>query len=663
MKQNLLEIKKQINDLVNKINKWNKEYFVDNDPSVSDEIYDKALLELEKLEEKYPEYISPNSPTQVLGAYVDNKFKKVVHQKPMLSLSKAYSYDEIEKYIDNLEKFIPIEEINFSIEPKIDGLSISLHYENGYLKQAVTRGDGLEGEDVTDNIRAIKSIPQVLDFQDKIEVRGEVFMPKDRFQQLNAKLAAKGEKTFANPRNAASGTLRQLDSNIVEARGLEAYLYEIVEPEKYQITYQKDALEFLKKLNLPTNPYSKFVEIEELAEAIENFAELKNTFNYDADGLVIKLNNLTYWDKLGRTAKFPKHSIAFKYEVEKASSTILGIKATVGRTGKITYVANLAPVELNQTTVQNATLHNYNFIENLKIDIGDNVVIVKAGEIIPKIIDNLDQKENTNYQKVLNCPSCGMKLVEFEGNIDQFCINKKCPDIIMNSIIHFASRKSMNIVGLGESTVKDLYKIGLLTKISDIFELKNHKDKILALPRYGELKVNNLLNNIKKAKNANFAKVMFAIGVNHLGERAAKIFSEYYANFAELINDSNLTKVSGIMNIGPKIIESVSSYLKNPDNWELLQRLDQEMIYQNTNKTAESDKLKDLIFVITGKLNNPRDHYQDLIEKNGGKVASSISSKTSFLLLGEDAGSKLEKAKKLNVKIINEQDFLQMIGR
>ncbi|UUD35678.1 NAD-dependent DNA ligase LigA [Mycoplasmopsis caviae] len=658
---NKSEIKNKIVELRDKLNKWNKEYYQDNNPSVSDLEYDKTLLELEELEKKYPQYIYAGSPSLILGSFADNKFKKVVHKKPMLSLSKAYEYAEIEKFVSNIEKIVPIENINFSVEPKIDGLSISLHYKNGFLSQALTRGDGQEGEDVSENIYQIKSIPKFINYDAELEVRGEIFLPKAQFNRLNSQLISAGEKPFANPRNAASGTLRQLDATIVKQRNLSAFLYELVDPHSHNIKTQEEAINFLISLGIPTNPLFKLVEVEELEEAISSFAEIKDKLDYDADGLVIKLNDLRYWDKMGRTAKFPKHSIAFKYEVETATSIIKDIKTTVGRTGKITYIANLEPVELNQTIVRAATLHNFNFIKDLNINIGDQVQIVKAGEIIPKVLSLVKKRSGDTFEKVQNCPCCNSKLIEIENNVDQFCINNQCAEMIINSIYHFASRKSLNIVGLGLSTVKDLYKNNLVKNIEDIFNLHLHKEELLKLERYADQKVNNLLNNIEKAKESTFSKILFALGIKHIGERAAKLISKQYSNFSQLIYEKDtLEKISTINNIGPKIIESLKEYLNKQENIDLLLKFDNLFKYQK-NTQINSEKLTNLSFVITGKLNNARDYYIDLIETNGGKVSSSVSAKTSYLLAGDDAGSKLDKAKKLNIKIINEDEFNQLL--
>ncbi|MBZ4195481.1 NAD-dependent DNA ligase LigA [Mycoplasma sp. 1331] len=647
---NKLEAKKAIDSLTRKINAWNIEYYQENNPSVSDLEYDKALNELERLELLYPEFINENSPTKILGSFASSKFTKFTHQKPMLSLAKAYSYDEVLKYINNIEKNIPIEKINFTIEPKIDGLSIALHYKKGKLVKAVTRGNGIEGEDVTDNIIQIKSIPKTINYHNDLEVRGEVFITKEDFKKINI------NNSFANARNAASGTLRQLDSSIVAQRNLSAFLYELINPELHGISTQFEAIQFIKKLGIPVNDFGKVVDIEELEDEIENFSEIKNTLPYDADGLVIKLNNILLWTKLGRTAKFPKHSIAFKYDVEVAQSKIEKIVATVGRTGKITYVANIEPVVLNQTTVKAATLHNHNFIKTMNINVGDNVNIIKAGEIIPKVTSLSGNKENIDfYQKNNTCPSCHSILVEYENNVDQFCINDDCDDKKINNIYHFCSRNCMDIVGLGLSTIKDFYP-KIINKIQDIFTLSDKKNEILKIPRYGRLKFKNIIESIEKSKNVDFYKALFALGIKQIGQRAAKLIANEYQNFSEIISDKNLWKIEHIKTIGPKMLDSIKDFFANDKNTELALYLDTVLNY-NTNKKNISTIFANKVFVISGKLSNPRDYYVSIIESNSGKVSSSVSSKTTYLLIGEDPGSKLDKAKELNVEIINEEKF------
>ncbi|BAW18064.1 DNA ligase (NAD(+)) LigA [Mycoplasmopsis bovigenitalium] len=656
-------MKEKIEQLTNLINKWNYEYFIENNPSVSDLEYDKKLKQLEELEQQYPELIHPNSPTKKVGAdnIFNTKFAKFTHNKPMLSLAKAYSYDDIEKFLDNIKKVVPEDKINFSIEPKIDGLSIAIHYENGYLTKAITRGDGIEGEIVTSNIMQIESIPKIIDYKNNLEVRGEVFLPKSKFYQLNREMNELGLKKFANPRNAASGTLRQLNEEIVAKRGLEAYLYELVDPQNHDIYTQNDSLKFLARLNIPTNPLHKLVEIEDLSEEIENFAEIKNTLEYDADGLVIKLNDLNYWKAMGNTSKFPKHSIAFKYEVESVNSKITNILSSVGRTGKITYIANIEPVELNQTIVQYATLHNYDFISKMNINIGDEVSIIKAGEIIPKVINLAVKNTYSKFNKLLNCPSCNSILIENEGLVDQFCLNSNCDEKNINKIYHFASRKGMNIVGLGLSTVKDLFKAGIIKKIEDIYSLEEHKSLVLKIERFGELKFNNLMKNVEKSKQNSFDKVLFALGIQHLGQRAAKLISKQFNNFKELLECENLESIQNIENIGPKITISLIEFMKDDENRKLLLFLDEIFEYKKQKNTSNS-RLNNITFVITGKLTNSRDYYTQIIENNGGIVASSVSKKTNYLLCGDDAGSKKNKAIELGTKIINEEEFMKLIN-
>ncbi|WP_027120680.1 NAD-dependent DNA ligase LigA [Mycoplasmopsis lipofaciens] len=657
---NSKNIKERINYLVNLINKWNREYYVESSPSVSDLEYDKKLLELEKLEQQYPQFIFPNSPTKHVNNELDNKFKKIEHKNPMLSLSKAYNYEEILKYIENIKKIVPLEEINFSLEPKIDGLSISLHYKNGILIQALTRGNGMEGEDVTQNVYQIASIPKIIDYSNDLEVRGEVFLSKSRFIELNKELKSQNKPLFSNPRNAASGTLRQLDQDIVKERKLDCFLYELVSPETHNIFLQNEAINFMKKLNIPTNNFFKVVEIEELEEEIADFAEKKNKFDFDVDGLVIKLNNLHYWSNLGRTAKFPKHSIAFKYDVENAITTVKKILTTVGRTGKITYVAKTDKVELNQTNVTAATLHNFNFIKSINLNVGDDVKIVKAGEIIPKVVELVRKNSKDVFSKPLKCPSCSHDLIEYPGNVDQFCVNKKCEEIIINTISHFTSRKAMDIVGLGLRTIEIFFKNKIIQKIEDIFTIEKFKNQIISLEKFGLKKYENIVNSIEKAKSVKFSKVLFALGIKHLGERVAKLLSVHYSSFQEIIDDKNLSKINDSLNIGPKIIESLTEYVSDDNNKNLMIFLDSILDYEQPLKTTT--KLSNLTFVLTGKIGlYSRDHYVEIIEKNGGRVATSISSKVNYLIVGENAGSKLNKAQKLNIKIINEREFLELL--
>ncbi|WP_029905639.1 NAD-dependent DNA ligase LigA [Mycoplasmopsis opalescens] len=657
------EAQKRIKTLNVLINKYNREYYIDDNPSISDNEYDKLLLELENLEKIYPEFALRQSTNEVgAGKLIwDQKFSKFVHAYPMLSLAKAYNYDEVERFVNNIENSVPLDEINFILEPKIDGLSIALHYNKGFLVKAVTRGNGVEGEDVTENIFMLQDVKNKIAFDKKIEIRGEIYLAKDRFEELNEQLIKEGKKPFANPRNAASGTLRQLDASVVLDRGLSLFLYQVVNPLEYGLKTQKEVLNFIENMGLPTTKVAKVVEIENLSNEIENFAEVKDNFNYAVDGLVIKLNSLKYHDELGRTAKFPKHSIAFKYDVENAVSTIKNIIATVGRTGKITYVAQLEPVELNQTTVRAATLHNYEFIKKHNINIGDEVKIVKAGEIIPKVIELVNKNSQNTYATVELCPSCNQKIFYIGDNVDQFCINKQCPEMIINKLAHFTMRNSLNIVGLGLSTIKDFYRNGLIKNILDIFELKNKKAEILKLPRFANKKVENLLKNIENSKNTPFFRVLYALGIRHIGLRASKIISTKFSNFTQLLEADNLGNIAKLQNIGETIFTSLTEYLKNDENRYNIAILDTIFNFKKTTNALKSNKFENLTFVITGKLSQPREYFAELIENNGGKVSNSVSKKTSYLLFGEDSGSKLSKANELSIKIINEEQLLELL--
>ncbi|WP_426460962.1 NAD-dependent DNA ligase LigA [Mycoplasma hafezii] len=648
----------RIIELTKQINQWNDEYYNQDNPSVTDQQYDVALRELEELESKFPQFIQFDSPTLKIGGVSDNKFTKYTHKKPMLSLAKAYSLDEVSKFLDtNLKE--QHKQLEYILEPKIDGLSIALHYENGILIKAVTRGDGKIGEDVTENIYQIASVPKKINLLDQIEVRGEVYLPKSKFNELNNYLLNNNQKTFANPRNAASGTLRQLDSSIVSERGLDLIIYDIVNPLTYGISTQLQAINFLKEKQFPVHPYFKVAtEIDEILENVENFAELKNSFEFDCDGLVLKLNDLSLWDKMGKTAKFPKYAIAFKYETEEAISKILDIEVSIGRTGKTTYVALLEPVQLNQTTVSKATLHNYEFIEAMNINLGDEVVVIKSGEIIPKIISLAKKHSVGILPKALTCPFCNSKLVQSNDLVDQFCLNDSCPEKQIRTLIHFVSRPALNIVSLGESNIRLFYELEYLSDIASIFNLKEYKEQILSLKSFKDKKTNNILDAIEKAKSVQLHKALFAIGIKHIGLEVAEIICEKLTCLNDLTK-INLNQLDAINTIGPKIIDSIREFISKDANIELIQKLDQVLNYET--KTLKTNELEGLTFVITGTLSKERNYFKDLITSKGGKVSGSVSKNTNYLLAGVEAGSKLDKAQSLGITILNEEQFLKLL--
>ncbi|TNK84495.1 NAD-dependent DNA ligase LigA, partial [Mycoplasmopsis pullorum] len=555
------QAKLEIEKLKNQIQIWNHEYYNLDNPSVSDTEYDKAYNKLLELEKNYPEFVTEDSPTQIIGGMANNKFSKYEHQKPMLSLAKAYTVEELDKFYDNLVKVVPNEELLFSLEYKVDGLSIALHYINGKLIRAVTRGDGQIGEDVTENIYQIKSIPKVIDYLEPIEIRGEVFLYKSDFETINQNLEQQDKKTFANPRNAASGTLRQLDLKIVRSRNLNSFLYEIVAPLKHNLSTQKEVLNFLKTHNFPTQKYSKFVsDVSEIMSEIEKFAEIKNQIEYDVDGFVIKLNAINYYNKLGATSKFPKYTIAFKLDTEFAISKIKEINATVGRTGKITYVCKIEPVYLNQTNVENATLHNYNFISEMQINVGDDVKIIKAGEIIPKVIELVQKNSSNIFEKTLNCPSCNSLLEYLDENVDQYCLNEECDEKKIRSLIHFVSRDALNIMSLGDKNINLFYEKGFIKNFVDIFNLKTHKNSILELSSFKEKKTDKILNNIESVRKTKFYRLLFGLGIKHIGLRASKLIAQELKTIENILNN-DLQNLIHIKDLGEKSVWSLIEYV------------------------------------------------------------------------------------------------------
>ncbi|UUM20111.1 MULTISPECIES: NAD-dependent DNA ligase LigA [unclassified Mycoplasma] len=726
-------IKKKMNQLVEQINFWNYEYYDLDFPSVSDVEYDQVYQELVAFEAQYPEFVRKNSPTQKIGATTSNRFIKFTHEKVMLSLNKAYSIEDILKFDNDINK-VSSGGHTYSLEPKIDGLSISLHYSNGELIRAVTRGDGVVGELVTQNIKQIHNVPLKIDYLQDIEIRGEVYLSKQNYQKANEKiiretkffdalknlknfigqieqnlllidkteqfkdLLNEGEnlknnlndrpellldfcqqvenlfaqndlinyvyqvsvpKLFANPRNAASGTLRQLDETIVKQRNLDYFVYEIVSPQVHNLNTQIQVLTFLKQHGFVTNNYIKQANnIQQAIDKIQEFKNIKPNLDYDCDGFVIKVNEIELWYLLGATAKFPRYAIAFKYETEEAITKILDITAEVGRTGKITYLAKLNPVQLNQTTVQSATLHNYEYIANMRLNIGDLVKVIKSGEIIPKVIGLIQKNTQSVFPKILNCPSCGSLLVENKEIVDQMCENDKCEEKIIRSLVHFVSRDAMNIVDLGEENIRLFYKENILKNILDIFTLNEKKEQLESLPKIGKRKVLKLIASIEKCKNTTLAKALFAIGIKTIGAQVAELIAEKINQLSDLIS-VDLDTLTQINTIGNVIVDNLKTFVAQKQNQNLLESLDNLLNYQ---KITKGTKLAGLTFVITGTLSKPRDYYKNLLIANGAKVSSSVSTQTSYLLAGENPGSKLDKANALSVKILSEEQFNDLLN-
>ncbi|BBA22238.1 DNA ligase (NAD(+)) LigA [Mycoplasmopsis bovirhinis] len=652
-------IEQKIKELTKNINKWNKEYYDLSSPSVSDAKYDLEIRKLEILEQEYPQFIQKDSPTKKVGGKVVPSLKEFSHNKPMLSLAKAHSENDILKFIQNTQNNIN-KTVTYSLEPKIDGVSISLHYNDGILVRAVTRGTGLVGSDVTHNIKEIQNIPKFLNYKQDLEVRGEIYFPKSEFNKLNQERLANNEKLFANPRNAASGSIQQLDSANLKNRNLLSIIYDIVDPNKLNLKLQTDVIAKLKELSFAVNPYVKEGKnFEDIWSSILEFKKNKDSFDYESDGFVLKVNQLDLWDLYGQTAKFPKHAIAFKFETEEKNSIIKNIIPTVGRSGKISYIAEINPINLLQTTVQRATLHNADFIKNMNINIGDEVSIIKSGEIIPKITGIKNKNTKGYYQKNLNCPSCGYKLIHLNNLVDQFCINKTCKEKLKKQLMHFVSKNALDIETLAEKNIEFLFNKGLLSDFLSLFNLHNYRSLILSYEGFKETKVDKIINAIQESRiKTPFYKVFYGLGIKHVGLKVAQLLSGKLNNFKEFLS-IDLSELESINTIGPAIIKELDIYRK--ENKQLLIQLDNVFSYLNKME-KDTQKLLGLTFAITGKLANPRSYYQKLILDNGGQFSASINKNLSYLITNESSSSsKYIKATELGVKIITELEFLELL--
>ncbi len=653
-----MNIKLRIEELTNLINQANYEYHTLDKPTLTDYQYDQFLKELIDLENKNPEYKLSNSPTDKIGGIVLDGFTKVNHRVPMMSLSNVFNQEELIAFDDRIKKVT--QTYQYISELKIDGLAVSIIYENGKFVKAATRGNGLVGEDISENVKTIKSLPLQLNEDIDIEVRGEIFMPHKSFNQLNDQRLGQDLALFANPRNAAAGTIRQLDSKVAAKRNLDAFLYQIVDADQY-VNTQEEALNYLKKLGFKINPHFQISQdVNQLIKVIDQYDLLRKTLNYETDGVVIKINAFDMHESIGYTAKYPKWATAYKFQAEQALTTLNDITFQIGRTGVITPVAELEPVTISGSKVSRATLHNEDYIKAKDIRIKDVVKVHKAGEIIPEVIEvDLTQRKNqTPFEMITNCPVCGHLIKREPGEADYYCVNDDCPGKHMNALIHFSSRVAMNIDTLGEKVVETLHELGFLNSISDIYTLKEHKDELIGLPGFADKKVEKLLDAIEDSKNISFDKLIFGLGIKHVGAKVAKVLVTTYPNIDALMN-ATYDELVEVNEIGEMIAQSVVSYFNKEENINLIQSLKQLGLNLSFEKEAVIEhEFNQKTFVLTGKLDlYTRDEAQALIEKLGGKVSSSVSKKTDYVLAGSDAGSKLEKAIKLNVKVLNEEDF------
>ncbi|AGR41820.1 NAD-dependent DNA ligase LigA [Spiroplasma diminutum] len=662
--KNIIE---KINNLKNNLNKWGHAYYVLDSPIVDDAEYDKTLKELIELENQYPELITDDSPSQKVGGIVMDKFEKYKHKLPMLSLANAFNKEDLLNFNDQIKKEIENSDYNFFVEPKIDGLSISLIYNNGKFFKGVTRGDGIYGEDVTSNVKTIKSIPlSIEDQNDYVEIRGEVFLSKTEFEKINKQRQTNDEEIFANPRNAAAGTLRQLDSSIAASRKLDAFLYYFMDREKFHT--HSESLSYLEKMNFKINDLGKICKsIEEVYEHILYIQSQRENLEYEIDGVVIKINDFDLYEKVGYTAKSPKWAIAFKFPAEVKTTKLKNIFPTVGRTGRITYNALLQPVQIAGTTVQAATLHNADFIIQRDIRIGGEVKIKKAGDIIPEVIAPIIDE---NYYKLnkwiedTNCPICNSLLERVEGEVDQYCINSQCPRKIVRGLEHFVSRDAMNIEGLSIKIIEKLFENKFIENVGDIYKLNKYKNELIQLDKMGEKSVTNLLESIEKSKSNSLEKLFFGLGIRHVGKKTAKVLA---VNFKEIdvISNINFNELEEINDIGPIVAKSVCDWFEIKQNADLIKTLKNEGLntkYLGNEGSKNNDKITMKSFVITGTLSKPRNYFKEMLEEYGAKVIDTVSKKTDFLLAGQEAGSKLEKAQKLGIQILSESEFLEMIG-
>ena len=657
------QIQEEISKLVSLLNKYSYDYYVEDNPQISDTEYDTLYKQLEKLEEKNPEYILENSPTQRVGDRVLDEFEKITHKVPMLSLSNTFSTEDLRDFDARVSKLVPGHNVEYICELKIDGLAISIKYENGRLVSAATRGDGSVGEDVTENIKTIFSIPKVLKDNKTFEVRGEVYLPRKSFELLNSERESNNEVLFANPRNAAAGSLRQLDSKITAKRRLSAFIYSIVGDDS--IVSQENALNTAKEYNLPVNPNFKLCKnIDEVIDYINYWTEHKKNLPYDIDGIVIKVNSYSTQEEVGYTQKSPRWATAYKFPEEELATKLLDVELSVGRTGIITPVAILDPIVISGSTVSKASLHNKDIIEELDIHIGDIVVVKKAGEIIPKVVRvvrELRTEGSTKYTMPNTCPSCGQQTYTKENNPFTRCKNPDCPDQNIRRIIHFASRDALNIEGLGDKVVTTLYEKGIIAHTIDLFSLE--REKLISLDRMGEKSVDNLLNAIENSKQNSLDKVIFALGILNVGKKAGKILAEKYLNLTNLMN-ATLDELVNLDDVGQITAESILDYLSDENNIKFIN----DLIKVGMNPQYEVQEVNtDNIFagktvVLTGKLVElTRNEAKEYLEKYGAKVTGSVTSKTDLVIAGEKAGSKLAKAEQLGIRVINEEEFANMV--
>ena len=645
------------------LKEYSYQYYILDRPTVPDSEYDQLFRELEELEKKHPEMDDPDSVTKRVGFGVLDEFKKITHEKPMLSLGDVFSYDELREWSSKITNVY--KDVEYCVEYKIDGLAMSLVYENGLFQQAVTRGDGITGEDVTMNVRTVHSVPMSIPYRQRYEIRGEIYMPKSSFLRVNRERIANGEEEFANPRNAAAGSIRQLDSRICASRGLDGFWYHV--PDDVNSDTHYGSLQYARKLGFIVNDATLlFNNIDDIIEHIDKTEKIRHDLPYEIDGMVIKVNSYALQRELGFTSRIPKWAIAYKFPAEEVRTVVEDIFITVGRTGKCTPNARLRPVKVAGTTVGFATLHNEDNITDKDIRINDTVIIRKAGDIIPEVIRSI--KENRDGSQVRyvfpdTCPVCGGKLYRFEDEAAHYCVNSECKARLVYSIAHFAERNAMNIDGLGEKRVEAFLNAGLLNSFEDIYKLHNRRDEILQLEKFGEKSFNNLIEAIENSKNNSLERLINGLGIRQVGEKASKVLAAYYGNMDALMHAS-FEDLSSIRDVGPVTAEYIRDFFDEPDNAEMLEQLKLFGVNMNyiDNTVSTESVFNGKTVVLTGTLDKySRNEASELLENLGAHVSGSVSSKTDYVIYGSEAGSKLDKARQLNVTTLSEEEFEKLL--
>ena len=660
-----MEPNERVKEITALLEKYNYEYYVLDNPSVSDAEYDRLMQELMMLENEHPELRSPLSPTQRVGGMVQDSFKKVKHQRSMLSLANAFNEEDLRAFDKRVRDIIGGDKVTYMAEMKIDGLGMSLVY-NKNLQYAATRGDGVEGEDVTANVITIKSIPSHIDLDGDFEIRGEVYMPKKSLEKLNAIQEEKGEKLFANARNAAAGSIRNLDTSIAASRGLDAFWYYFVNAKDFGIRYHSEALNFADKLGFRTNPERRLCDgIEEVIKYIDEYTEKRSSLPYDIDGIVIKVDDMNLYDKLGYTAKTPRWAIAYKFPPEEVITKLIDIIYTVGRTGKITPNAVLEPVRVAGSVVQRATLHNEDFIADKGLMIGDYVIIRKAGDVIPEVVRPVESRRSgleQPFHMITTCPVCGTPLIRKDAM--HFCLNPNCDARKVESIIHFASKDAMDIEGLGEKVAEEFFAEGFFHNIAGIYKLFEHRDEVINLEGWKEKSIDNLLQAIEKSKENSLERVLFGLGIKEVGEKMAKTLSRKYQNIDNLMAASE-EELLEIPDVGPILAKSLVNWFTNEKNVELVNQLKEVGVnfeFKGSTTKAANSYFSGKTVVLTGTLSSMgRKEATNKLEDLGAKVTGSVSKATDVVIAGVEAGSKLDKAQALGIAVLNEQEFLELL--